>query len=125
MWIMSVQLERRRLVAIGQVAELKAMVSWGHPSASSAVSPSLGSSAIVSTTPDDPIGSMLITYLFAMGRLPPFVVDSARNLNKRPGSTRDEPTNGRARRPLSAFVICGRDAGPNAKVASGPASRGV
>ena len=53
------------------------MASRAHPSASSAVSPkmtSLGSSAIVSTTPDDPIGSMLITYLFAMVRLPPFVV---------------------------------------------------
>jgi hypothetical protein len=49
----------------------------------------LGSSAIVSTTPDDPIGSMLITYLFAMVRLPPFVVDSALKLSKRPESTRD------------------------------------
>ncbi len=69
------------------------MASRAHPSASSAVSPkmtSLGSSAIVSTTPDDPIGSMLITYLFAMVRLPPFVVDSALKLNKRPESTRHE-----------------------------------
>src|SRR6266550_2010687 len=53
------------------------MASRAQPSASSAVWPnmtSLGSSAIVSTTPDGSVGSTLIRYLVVMGRLPPFVV---------------------------------------------------
>ena len=71
------------------------MASRAHPSASSAVWPkmmSLGSSAIVSTTPDGSIGSTLMMYLFVMVRLPPFVIDWALKLNGRPESTRDQPT---------------------------------
>src|SRR6266849_8841025 len=70
------------------------MASRAQPSASSAVWPkmtSLGSSAIVSTTPDGSIGSTLIRYLFVMVRLPPFV-DQALKINRPPESTRDQPT---------------------------------
>jgi hypothetical protein len=51
---------------------------------------SLGSSAIVSATPDGSIGSTLIMYLLAMVGLPPFVVDSALKTPERPESTRDQ-----------------------------------
>src|SRR5712691_5356782 len=70
------------------------MASRAQPSASSAVWPnitSLGSSAIVSTTPDGSIGSTLIRYLFVMVRLPPFV-DWALKLDEPPEITRDQPT---------------------------------
>src|ERR1700738_2407716 len=70
------------------------MASRAPPSASSAVWPnmtSLGSSAIVSTTPDGSIGSTLIRYLFVMVRLPPFV-DWALKIDEPPEITRDQAT---------------------------------